>query len=125
MKLQQFRFKSGQVFTVLLAIFYLSFAGGVGLLHHHPIGKSHARDTQHSLHFPPSETGRFAPSSAQPSVSDPFCIACYWSQNGQITLPPAVVPHLREPLRTADGDLPFPLSGSVLLSPSARAPPLG
>ena len=118
----------GRFCALLLAMFYMSFAGGVELLHQHSDGvmsgggrsglskfSSEAADVQKA------ELSN-APTAFKEAHSS-YCVACYWAQHGQATPPSVTVPlegsHVGAVFTVSTPALP----SIHLLLTSARAPP--
>ena len=111
--------------ALLLAMFYLAFAGGIELLHHHPDGApfGHPADGVSAATPAPThdEVGR---SGAEHKTHASDCVACFWSQHGD-AIPPSVSTPLIVPPVEADVPAFAPsLTPSDSAPPSSRGPPL-
>jgi hypothetical protein len=107
----------------LLAMFYLSFAGGIEFLHHHSDGvlpdvgqrASYARFSFPRL----PDLGKTVPTAA-----DTDCAACNWDKNCHFTSPSVTVPPVIPSLEIAYAS-PIPaLDSPELPHNSSRGPPL-
>ena len=118
----------GRFCALLLAMFYMSFAGGIGLLHHHSDGVMSGGGWS-GLSKLLSETADVqkvelnkAPTASKEAHSS-NCVACYWAQHGQAT-PPSVTVPLEGSQVGAVFTVSIPALPSIhLLLTSARAPP--
>lgn len=113
--------------TLLLAMFYLIFAGGIELLHHHPDGAPSGRraDGVSAATLSPTHDAVGVDGTVAQKTHASDCVACYWSQHGSAIFPSVTTP-LISPL--AEAALPafdpsLPPSDSA--PPSSRGPPLG
>ena len=121
--------------ALLLAMFYLVFAGGIELLHHHTDGVSRGQasspEARAALSCPAASSSPASSSHEdllqkkiriqKTHASD--CVACQWTQNGRATPPPIPFHYDPSPVAVAFATrAPF-LPRSDYDSSSSRGPP--